>query len=348
MLLSRETYNKNRDLFHKMTLLSYDKIDELLSLEQGEFSAKISQIDKFVRGNGHSIKYITDKYCLNNMMWEMYRFKNSVHIKLSDVYSYEDDYHFDVTDMNPEIEYFAVDFEMCDGVRVCAYIGQCFDVGVYSGNMAKYSILYRVNKPYGKKYESANYMSVVNSSNSEFVTHPQGTFRKCLSCEACKKQHRRNAFKESCDLSYGCDLSKCSAGIDRVLPNMVASIILSAVKKYMSRSTEVRERWRTGDINRKLMEPNDSSGDVYRLLPNVEVTYIHKEPRVYEWKGGHHASPVAHKRKSHYRRCKMGNYKLCGGQFVEVPRGEGTHVRVRESKVNWDTNRVQVNILRMS
>lgn len=341
MLLSREYYESNREIFKKLTCMSDDKINRLLSLDIDDFEKQKVGVCNFVNNGRYSRKLLSYMGDFDNLLLELYTFRNSIHLRLSDLYRYDNSYSFNTSNMAFDVEPFTVDFTMEDGVSIYATLRTIKGFGLCNRKMARYEFNYRVDKPCSGKYRGSTYLIILDGDNSDFVAVRNNHCRTCSACESLKQSDLGNKL----DYCYNCDMSKCNAVVKGVTPVMVISIVIDAINRYISRSKEVREVWSTNNISRSISVANKSDGDVYKLLPNVEVTYVYKEPRVYEWKGGHHASPVAHKRKGHFRRCKMGNYLLLDGKFVEVPRGEGTHVKVKSCRVNWDSDRVNVNII---
>lgn len=78
------------------------------------------------------------------------------------------------------------------------------------------------------------------------------------------------------------------------------------------------------------------SKDKDSIIPLVQYVTEYEPGTRSEYKGGHHASPVEHDRRGHFRRTKnhTGNWNYIDGKFVESEPGKGEFTLVKGSHVN--------------
>lgn len=93
----------------------------------------------------------------------------------------------------------------------------------------------------------------------------------------------------------------------------------------------------------KIHVARPETSDVY--VP-IDVWVREYEPsKEYEYKGGHHKSPIAHDRASFFRRSRgKGDWEYIDGEFVNVGKGNGKYSYVRATRVN-DKNDSEVNVV---
>ncbi len=190
----------------------------------------------------------------------------------------------------------------------------------------------------------------------------------CDKCNKCTKTHisygcteadfRLHPFRYR--LENGCDFSKyipvtvaTKAKGDKntiffvIQPTDVLKCILHALECYKAREVITRKNGKKAAAYNAcrvhIASKRDNSSDKIVMLPLHEYVKEYRESHPYEYKGGHHASPVAHMRRGYYRKArKHGDYIKRGDEFIYVGNGEGDYCFVRATQVNNKTDRVIV------
>ena len=123
-------------------------------------------------------------------------------------------------------------------------------------------------------------------------------------------------------------------------PFGILSIVAHVINIYLKREKLSKSKKVTAETKslRAIMvaRDDDDDKDTERLMPMFDYVKEYHESPTYEWKGGHHASPVSHPRSAYWRKAKHGTHILVNGEFVEVGRGLGKYVYVRSTIVNAD------------
>lgn len=164
----------------------------------------------------------------------------------------------------------------------------------------------------------------------------------CNECSKRKAIHTELENHKSFDM---CRVSKyaddvCICYLHELPAKKILDIVYFCIECYLNADKLYEKRSKISKnyhkSNTTMVSVNyDNPRDSYRTLPVHHYKYELENGKPYdrsEWKGGHHASPVAHVRRAHVRRCKNGYLVYEGdGNWRRVPKGQGTHVWVNES-----------------
>lgn len=131
-----------------------------------------------------------------------------------------------------------------------------------------------------------------------------------------------------------------------ISPIDVIKCVIHAIDCYNSREVITRKngkKARAYNACKVHIASETSNADKIVMLPLHEYVKEYKASHPYEYKGGHHASLVAHTRRGYYRKArKHGDYIRKGEQFIYVGKGEGDYCFVRATHVNSKTDRVVI------
>ena len=89
----------------------------------------------------------------------------------------------------------------------------------------------------------------------------------------------------------------------------------------------------------------ETGDDKERVMSLYQYVKEYRESPKYEYKGGHHASPVEHPRSGYYRKCKHGSYILSDGEFKFVGKGLGKFSYVKPCLVNAGKDEIMAEML---
>lgn len=135
--------------------------------------------------------------------------------------------------------------------------------------------------------------------------------------------------------------------LDTLLPQDILKCILHSLECYKAREVITRKNGKKAAAYRQCrvhIATNESvASDKFVVLPLHEYVKEYRASHPHEYKGGHHASPVAHVRRGYFRKSrKTGDYILREGQFIKVGKGQGNYSFVRATHVNNKTDRVTI------
>ena len=191
--------------------------------------------------------------------------------------------------------------------------------------------------------------------------------KTCSKCEKCsiitttynsaKVNLRLYPFKYR--LANGCNYNECQVtlAVDKkpdkqqkmsykiITPTDVVKCIIHSLDCYKSRETITRKNGKKAAAYNAckvhIASKRDNVGDKIVMLPLHEYVKEYRASHPHEYKGGHHASPVAHMRRGYYRKArKHGDYVKKGDEFIYVGNREGDYCFVRATQVNNKTYRV--------
>lgn len=168
------------------------------------------------------------------------------------------------------------------------------------------------------------------------------TANKCNACKHinCNKgvEHvLRPRFRDGCAIrNYFCE------------PLVLVCIANTIAETYLNREKLSRARKPTAaseSLKRIMIAHDDNDEDRERVIPLYEYVKEYHESEKYEWKGGHHASPVSHPRSGYWRKARHGTHILKDGKFIEVGRGLGKYIYVKPTVVNAHKDSVLSDML---
>lgn len=189
-----------------------------------------------------------------------------------------------------------------------------------------------------------------------YIEHNEGYVSDCSKlCASCKKCNNIEATYAGIintmrlySLKYRDDNDcKFYTTGKLITPADVLKCIIHALECYKAREVITRKNGRKAGAY-KQCKVHIASSETYAtdkivMLPLHEYVKEYRESHPQEYKGGHHASPVAHMRRGYYRKArKHGDYVKKGDKFTYVGNGEGNYCFVRATQVNNKTDRVLV------
>ena len=149
----------------------------------------------------------------------------------------------------------------------------------------------------------------------------------CGNCELCRRERFTNTAPVYF-MHHNTEGCLCEQRMPQ--PYTLLGVIASVSKMLLS-EPEIVEKAVSNERKGTIHKAHEDCSDYYVTLPYSKV-YKYTDRK--EWQGGHHRSPVAHDRRSHYRRCRGGSYIYRGNDYVFVGKGIGTHCKVRATRVN--------------
>lgn len=161
----------------------------------------------------------------------------------------------------------------------------------------------------------------------------------CASCGICphtklgstKEKMRVVKFTNEC--THGLSISSLVAPVVFAIDTVSTYLKLKATNEIKTVPTASVKSRKPGTVHESVDDK------VYDLRGCVTYRYAEKSVPL----GGHHASPVAHPRREHYRRVATGAYTVQDGDYVFVGKGNGTHTHVRNCVVNAHKDNVKIN-----
>lgn len=166
--------------------------------------------------------------------------------------------------------------------------------------------------------------------------------QQCKQCERCNSMDFMWNGVSCSYRKYPINLrgrDNCPLAHLSLIPNDVLRCFLHISECYLNRSTITRKNGVTAKkynkckvhIAKEVLPMQDKEV----LLPLHKYVYEYKESQPYVYKGGHHASPIAHERRAHFRKArKHGDYIRVGDEFKFVGEGKGNYCYVRGTVVN--------------
>lgn len=126
-----------------------------------------------------------------------------------------------------------------------------------------------------------------------------------------------------------------------IYPQDVILAVTYAISCYINRkeiaygSTRTRKPVDTPKVH--IRHSIGDRADKIVMLPLAEYVKTYEPAKPYEYKGGHHASPISHVRQAFYRKSRgRGDYERQGEDFVYVGDMQGSYSYVSETVVNKD------------
>lgn len=134
---------------------------------------------------------------------------------------------------------------------------------------------------------------------------------------------------------------------EMINPSNVLKCILHSLECYKAREVITRKNGKKAAAYQQckvhIASDKSNADDKIVMLPLHEYVKEYRESHKHEYKGGHHASPVAHTRRGYYRKSrKHGDYIKQGDQFIYVGNKQGDYSFVRATHVNSKNDRVIV------
>ena len=213
------------------------------------------------------------------------------------------------------------------------------------------------SEPYYVHAIRRNIPIVINGYECVYTIEVYNSKKECkrfhfASVEKCRKVYMSGcayAEKGECD---GCGKVACTTGdtffrrsiyksscsdSDKWAPMIFLTIVLNVADKYINREKAVRRKSSDESVSNIAVTNAvaiELDTDKERVLSMKEYVYEYRESKKCEYKGGHHASPVSHPRSGYWRKSNRGTHILKDGEFIEVGRGLGKYVYVKETLVN--------------
>jgi hypothetical protein len=161
----------------------------------------------------------------------------------------------------------------------------------------------------------------------------------CTQCGKCREltalyNTRPNKY-DMHTLAYG---KQCSHPVPLSLVYAIGDYV---VKCFNERELIPRKNYKNREHYAQHQVSHVNVTDADTVVELSKFKYVYKKSEKYEWKGGHHASPRAHKVHGYYRKSPNGNYILRGSTFVDVGKGNGTHIFVKGFRRGVETGSVQ-------
>lgn len=308
------------------------------------------------------------QYCgsmiINDIFDVMYFYRRNLHLAVNGVPKIEN-----VTDLTPLMN---LDKDVCldiykDGASHAIFISRrLFPIQTRKENLEFTFQVFSKTPKHSKELSGPELTKLMYDSTYTFHLHATEATKKvylehnkvtyfpsscidiCEKCNKCNKTHVTFNNKQYEQLIYSLNLRENSGcdfnNFDIISPSEIIKCIIHALNCYNNREKVVRKN---SKLNKEynsckvhVATPNEQLNDKVIMLPLVEYVKEYKASIPYVYKGGHHASPVAHQRSGYFRKSKQGSYIRTDTGFKFVGKGNGDYTYVQPTVVNNKTDRI--------